>query len=423
MRRSAAATSRRAPPRVPLVLGFGQRGDVAQAAAGPGVRRAPGEAEPMPSSPATSCPSGAAGPRPAAFRRPRSHSSIRPPRPPPGSTIRISRARPPGARPVPIVDGRDGARTSLPRRGDGGGHGRRGLADRRGIVYCAVDRGLPGDLRAAPRAGVDDGPRPLVRVAARPRAVPRPVPRLPRRAHAAPRPWARGDCEEARAGGRAGFAAADRTGHAARPTTSRRELHRLRGDVERRRGGLPRGEPRGAGGPSRAWRLLRLAQGDAAAAAASIRRAIDESGRGSARPQPARRRASRSCSAAPAISRPRASAADELAAHRRRIRGEPASGRSRPAPQAPCELAEGDAPGGARPAPPRRESCGTASTRRTIGPRSRVRSALACRALGDEDTAALELDAARARSTSSGAVPDLARVDASARPARPRSPA
>ena len=45
----------------------------------------------------------------------------------------------------------------------------------------------------------------------------------------------------------------------------------------------------------------------------------------------------------------------------------------------------------------------------------RVLVGLACRALGDEDTAALELDAARSVFEQLGAAPDLARVDALSR--------
>ena len=49
--------------------------------------------------------------------------------------------------------------------------------------------------------------------------------------------------------------------------------------------------------------------------------------------------------------------------------------------------------------------------------RARVQIGLACRALGDDDAADLELDAARAAFERLGARPDLARVDATARPA------
>ena len=48
--------------------------------------------------------------------------------------------------------------------------------------------------------------------------------------------------------------------------------------------------------------------------------------------------------------------------------------------------------------------------------RTRVLVGLACRALGDHDTAALELEAARSVFAELGAAPDLARVDSLARP-------
>jgi DNA-binding CsgD family transcriptional regulator len=51
----------------------------------------------------------------------------------------------------------------------------------------------------------------------------------------------------------------------------------------------------------------------------------------------------------------------------------------------------------------------------------RVLTALACRALGDDDTAALELEAARGVFEQLGAAPDLARVDAIALPAAARA--
>jgi DNA-binding CsgD family transcriptional regulator/tetratricopeptide (TPR) repeat protein len=51
--------------------------------------------------------------------------------------------------------------------------------------------------------------------------------------------------------------------------------------------------------------------------------------------------------------------------------------------------------------------------------RCRVSIALACRSLGDEDTAALELEGARAVFAQMGAAPDLARVESLTRPASP----
>jgi DNA-binding NarL/FixJ family response regulator len=51
--------------------------------------------------------------------------------------------------------------------------------------------------------------------------------------------------------------------------------------------------------------------------------------------------------------------------------------------------------------------------------RVRVLLGLACRALGDEDTAALELEAARGDFANLGAAPDLTRVDSLIRRASP----
>jgi hypothetical protein len=49
--------------------------------------------------------------------------------------------------------------------------------------------------------------------------------------------------------------------------------------------------------------------------------------------------------------------------------------------------------------------------------RARLLVGLACRAVGDDDTVALELDAARAVFAQLGAAPDLARIDSLAAPA------
>jgi DNA-binding NarL/FixJ family response regulator len=53
--------------------------------------------------------------------------------------------------------------------------------------------------------------------------------------------------------------------------------------------------------------------------------------------------------------------------------------------------------------------------------RTRVLIALACRALGDEESAVLELDAARGVFADLGAKPDLARVDSLASPSDSRT--
>jgi DNA-binding CsgD family transcriptional regulator len=162
--------------------------------------------------------------------------------------------------------------------------------------------------------------------------------------------------------------------------------------------------------------LLRLSQGDAAAASASIRRVVDE-----ARTPTARSRvlpayvaielATGECvharTAADELEE-LASAADApfLAAHAHHAQGA-------------VLLAEGDAPGA------------LGSLRAAVAiwlelgapheaARTRVLIAEACRDLGDHDSAALELDTARASFEALGAAPDLAATGASTSTASPR---
>ena len=220
--------------------------------------------------------------------------------------------------------------------------------------------------------------------------------------------------EEAR---RAGARFAERADGAAAAQASYREgeLLRLQGEVARLRSALPRGEPprlRAAAGPraaapgagrtrtpprprsgrrpARATDPLRraallpayvevmLAAGDAEAGARGVRRA-----RGASRPDSESRML------------------DALAAHARGAvalaRGRCRRRRLTALRQAARTWRELDVP----------YECA----------RVRVLVGLACRALGDEDTAALELEAARAVFAELGAAPDLARLDDL--PARP----
>ena len=78
------------------------------------------------------------------------------------------------------------------RRGDGRGDRRRGVTDHgRDPVLRQRHRGEPG-VRPASRPRVDDRTGPVVRIAARSRAIPRPVPGPPVRDQGAPRRVARG---------------------------------------------------------------------------------------------------------------------------------------------------------------------------------------------------------------------------------------
>ena len=66
-----------------------------------------------------------------------------------------------------IKQGRVAEGLAAARRGDGGGHRGRAVADRQRLRLLRRDRGLPGGVRAAPRPGVDRGADAVVRAAAR----------------------------------------------------------------------------------------------------------------------------------------------------------------------------------------------------------------------------------------------------------------
>ena len=131
------------------------------------------------------------------------------------------------------------------RRGDGGGDGGRGVADRHGHRLLRRDRDLPADLRSRPRPRVDGRAGRLVRRASRPRAVPRRLPRLSRRPDDAPRRLAGG----ARRGpARLGRVAASQRG----PGRGRGRLPARRAAPAARRGsrgggGVSGRQPAGAG--------------------------------------------------------------------------------------------------------------------------------------------------------------------------------
>jgi ATP/maltotriose-dependent transcriptional regulator MalT len=184
------------------------------------------------------------------------------------------------------------------------------------------------------------------------------------------------------------------------------ELHRLQGDVAAAEAAY-REASRYGREPQPGLALLRLQQGNVDAAAAAIRRVVDEA------TQPMQRAgllpayaeimlASGEVEQARAASRELAETAETsvspmLSAIAAQVRGE-------------VDLAEGDA------------RTALASLRHAAdfwqeldapyeAARVQVLLGLACRALGDDDSAALDLDAARAVFEQLGAAPDLARVD------------
>ena len=116
--------------------------------------------------------------------------------------------------------GRRGPRAA--RRGDGGGDDGRALADRHRPRLLQRDRGLPGRVRAAARAGVDRRADAVVRAAARHGGVHRQVPGAPLGDHAAARRVAR------RARGGAARARALRAGDRTERPSARRSTGRAR---------------------------------------------------------------------------------------------------------------------------------------------------------------------------------------------------
>ena len=183
------------------------------------------------------------------------------------------------------------------------------------------------------------------------------------------------------------------------------ELHRLRGEDEAAEEDY-RAASQWGRRPDPGLALLRLAQGDPETAAASIRRAIEEADEFSRprllEPYVEIMLATRDVAAARA-------AADDLAALAIRFDATlPRAIASRAA--GTVQLAEGDAHGA------------LATLRRAWelwldleapyeSARVRVQIGMACRAVGDADTAELELAAARAVFADLGAVRDVARVD------------
>jgi DNA-binding CsgD family transcriptional regulator len=194
------------------------------------------------------------------------------------------------------------------------------------------------------------------------------------------------------------------------------EVHRLRGEVEAAQTAYRDASHRGVD-PQPGLALLRLAQGNAGAAATAMRRLVGEAAEPMQRARllPAhveimlavgdRDAARLACAELGALA-----ASQEhgmlgaLAAH--------ADGAVR--------LADGDTPGALvalRRAARAWQELGVPYQ----AARARVLVGLACRALGDADAAVLELDAARAAFAQLGAAPDLAALDLLAEPQPPRA--
>ncbi len=192
------------------------------------------------------------------------------------------------------------------------------------------------------------------------------------------------------------------------------ELHRLQGDFAKAEAAY-RDAHRYGREPQPGLALLRLAQEDVGAAAAAIRRVIAETG------EPLQRAA-----LLPAYAEIMLAAGDTEEARNACLELAEIAARSESAMlgaiaahvRGAVDLAEGDA------------ATALAALRQAWhawqeldapyeAARVRVLVGLACRALGDDDTSALELEAARAVFAQLGAAPDLARLDSLTRKAHP----
>ena len=223
--------------------------------------------------------------------------------------------------------------------------------------------------------------------------------------------------EEAQRAGKRCVEAENQAG-AAEAVYRQADVHRLRGDFAAAEEAY-REASRGGREPQPGLALLRLAQGDIDAAAAAIRRVV---GRDHRAPE-ARGPAARICRDH-AERRRRRGGARRLP----RARGDRGGLRER---HADCDGRPGPRSGrpGARrrPGRPGRAASRVAVWRELEAPYegacARVLVGLACRALGDDDAAAMELDAARGVFSDLGAAPDLARIQplsrSAARPAMP----
>ena len=184
------------------------------------------------------------------------------------------------------------------------------------------------------------------------------------------------------------------------------ELHRLRGDFANAEDAY-RAATRQGVEPQPGLALLRLAQGNVEAALAAIRRAVGETS------EPLKRAA-----LLPAYVEIALAAADVEEAERAcddlaelsRVHGSDALGAMSAHAAGAVALARGDA-GAALTTLRQAWNAWRGLEAPYEAARARVLVGLACAALGDEDTVALELEAARAVFKELGAGPDLARVD------------
>ena len=310
-----------------------------------------------------------------------------------------------------IRQGRLSEGLRAPRRGDGGGDERRALAGRHGADLLRRDRRLPAELRARSRARMDRRPSAagarLSRSSCRsPERASFTAPRSCSSAARGPRPsrrraGLRRDCLDARGGD---------AGHA---FYQEGEIHRLRGELAEAEQAYALARERGRD-PHPGLALLRLAQGRVDLAAAATRRVL------SATSDPLQRTRFLPAHveimlAASDLGEARR-ASDELSALAEGFGMEMLSAMAQHAKGA-VALAEGDARGAIDPLRHAQDAWQRVGAP-YLSARIRLLVARAFQALGDDDGAALELDAAKKVFAQLGAAPDVAAVEAMAAPAR-----
>ena len=284
---------------------------------------------------------------------------------------------------------RDVTRHETARRGDGRGHLRRRASDSGGHRLLRRGGCVHAGVGSAARRGVDRGARPVVRGATRPRAVPRPVSRASRADPAGSRRLG--------GSGRRGRAGPSTTLRACASCARPRPVRAGRAPPAPRRLRVRRSSriappANRAGNPRREWPCCASRQGRIDAAVAAGRRMVEESRGQFAYPKMLAAcvdilLAAGEVDTAGALADELATVAATADAPLPRATGAYAAGS--------VLLAAGD-PGAALVELRRAHRAWRDLEVPYEAARTRVQIGLSCRALGDEDAAKLELDAARA---------------------------
>ena len=297
-------------------------------------------------------------------------------------------------------------------RGDGGGHRRRAVADRQRPRLLRGDPGLPGGVRAAPRARVDRRADAVVRAAARHGGLHRSLPDAPGRDHVL---HGGGRTRSRRRGAPPSAARRRQPSGGRRSRDTRRARSIACRESWPRPRGLPEGEPLGRE-PQPGLALLRLARETATPPP-------PRSAARSTRPREPPRRARLlpayvEIMLAVGEPRRRARALPRARADRRRSRERECWARWRHTRRGAVDPGRGGRPRG----PGRTAARGAAwqqLRRRTRRRASRALIGLACRALGTRTRPRWSWRRPVACSPQLGAAPELARIESLTAPERP----